>query len=720
MDSQLPNSDSQEPAVPPADNKKNTNGSSFLRLFLISFACLFLEVLFIRWIASEIRIFGYFKNVILIACVVGMGVGCALGGRQTAEANASKDSKTGRLDAAIFPLLTLILSAIVAFAGPLELTHMTFIFSLDVFMWDLLVPSATAFIRNIIAILAIFIIVVMSFDFLGQKLGAEFHGRDPLKAYGVNLAGSLAGVLVYTALCYFGTSPPVWLTIGFLSIIPFWKRPIHIFMFIASIGLAVMSSQGSTWSPYYRIDLQPFVMNKVEIGRQLDVNHDYHQKTLNFSKEFLAQHPDLKESKDFQIYYNTYNLPCELAPKHDRVLILGAGTGNDVAAALRAGAQHVDAVEIDPTIQNLGKSIHPENPYADSRVNAINNDARAFLGNTKEKYDVIVFGHVDSHTTFSTLGSVRLDNYLYTKESLQAATNALSDRGLAALSFAAGPEWLRARLYQVVRAVAPSEPVVLRTHFDNPGSITILWGPGLEEINDNLKATRGKDFIPVEELNTPIELPTDDWPFLYQQFRNIPPFYLALLVTVFTIGSGIILSRMRLNASALTGYWQFMLLGAGFLLLETRGMLAVSVLIGSTWLVNSLVIAVILITALCANFLVMKVPSLKEWHGYAGLLGALLLLYFMPLSQFSGESIGIKLLVSFVALGLPVIFSGIVFSRAFSKAKEPECALGVNILGALVGGCLEYTSTIVGTNGLTLIAIAIYALSFFTRTRDSK
>jgi spermidine synthase len=43
----------------------------------------------------------------------------------------------------------------------------------------------------------------------------------------------------------------------------------------------------------------------------------------------------------------------------DDVLILGAGTGTDVAAALRHGAKHVDAVEIDPVILRLGASIIP-------------------------------------------------------------------------------------------------------------------------------------------------------------------------------------------------------------------------------------------------------------------------------------------------------------------------------------------------------------------------
>ncbi len=45
--------------------------------------------------------------------------------------------------------------------------------------------------------------------------------------------------------------------------------------------------------------------------------------------------------------------------------MIGAGSGNDVSRALQWGAQHVDAVEIDPVIQRLGVENHPDHPYAD-------------------------------------------------------------------------------------------------------------------------------------------------------------------------------------------------------------------------------------------------------------------------------------------------------------------------------------------------------------------
>ncbi|HMO24049.1 MAG TPA: hypothetical protein PKC98_24060, partial [Candidatus Melainabacteria bacterium] len=65
--------------------RKSILESGWVRLFLISFAVLFFEVLLIRWIASEIRIFGFFKNLILIGAIVGMGIGCSLGGRRATE-----------------------------------------------------------------------------------------------------------------------------------------------------------------------------------------------------------------------------------------------------------------------------------------------------------------------------------------------------------------------------------------------------------------------------------------------------------------------------------------------------------------------------------------------------------------------------------------------------------------------------------------------------------
>lgn len=70
------------------------------------------------------------------------------------------------------------------------------------------------------------------------------------------------------------------------------------------------------------------------------------------------------------------------------MLIVGAGTGNDVAGALRMGAKRVDAVEIDPMLVDLGRKSHPEKPYTNPRVSVHIDDARSFLKKTGKKYDL--------------------------------------------------------------------------------------------------------------------------------------------------------------------------------------------------------------------------------------------------------------------------------------------------------------------------------------------
>ena len=46
-----------------------------LRLFLVSFLVLFLQVALIRWMPAYVRLLAYFSNFILLAAFLGIGVG---------------------------------------------------------------------------------------------------------------------------------------------------------------------------------------------------------------------------------------------------------------------------------------------------------------------------------------------------------------------------------------------------------------------------------------------------------------------------------------------------------------------------------------------------------------------------------------------------------------------------------------------------------------------
>jgi hypothetical protein len=206
------------------------------------------------------------------------------------------------------------------------------------------------------------------------------------------------------------------------------------------------------------------------------------------------------------------------------------------------------------------------------------------------------------------------------------------------------------------------------------------------------------------------ELLTDDWPFLYMRSRSIPPNYLlALLMTI--VASLLLVWRavpsidMRRPAN-----WNFFALGAAFALLETRGITEVALVFGSTWLTNTIVIGAILAMILLANLVVFRwQPPLQLV--YAGLFVAVLADYLFPLQRLLDLDFWAQVLAAGIRLAAPMFFSGIVFARWFERTDTPSSALGANLLGAVVGGLLEYLSLVVGLRDLYLLALCFYAVS---------
>ncbi len=140
--------------------------------------------------------------------------------------------------------------------------------------------------------------------------------------------------------------------------------------------------------------------------------------------------------------------------------MVGAGTGNDVAAALRAGAGHVEAIEIDPAILLTGRLSHPEKPYSDARVHAVINDARSFLRTTEQTFDLVVYGLLDSHTLLSQGSSVRLDSFVYTVEGLREARARLKSDGMLSLSFTVLSDALGRKIYLMLQQAFDGRPPV--------------------------------------------------------------------------------------------------------------------------------------------------------------------------------------------------------------------------------------------------------------------
>jgi spermine/spermidine synthase len=411
--------------------------------------------------------------------------------------------------------------------------------------------------------------------------------------------------------------------------------------------------------------------------------------------------------------------------KPRQVLVLGAGGGNDVAAAVRNGATSVAAVEIDPVIASLGRLLHPEKPYDAPQVRLVVDDARNFLERARDRYDLIVFGLVDSHTVVAAMSNIRLDSFLYTRESFARARDLLTPDGMIALSFSSGygeSYWLLRRIAYMLEYTFGTPPVILEVGYD--GGFVFLAGPQaprqLTDPVDRGRAESAQSRFQGHLGGVASEPATDDWPFMYLRGRFIPTEYWIIGAVVFVFALAMVWRLVPGGLAAVDGH--FFCLGAAFLLLEVRNLAELSLLFGSTWMVNAFVIAGVLVMAFVANVVAgrFRVP---ETAVFAALALSVALSFFSPVTYLAGMDPWVRMLLGTAILSLPFFFSGLVFSTSFKATASPAVAYGSNLLGA-VGGLLEQGSLAHGIRSLSLLALVIYALAYLLlqrrRAQDAK
>lgn len=398
-------------------------------------------------------------------------------------------------------------------------------------------------------------------------------------------------------------------------------------------------------------------------------------------------------------------MPFRLKPNAERVLIVGGGTGNDAAAALRHGARHIDVVDIDPEIIAIGKRSHPERPYDDPRVTVYVDDARHFFHGAETGYDVIVFAMLDSIRLMSAMSSLRLDSYVYTLESFGEARRLLTPDGIQVTGFSVGEPWMQTRFYEMLREVYRGEPIFVNEQLGTSGGMVFISGPGSQALGMKIKP-RPRD--------TNVVLPSDDWPFVYARGQSISTEYLIALALV------LLLSTLVLRWSTGQQGWpdaHFFCLGAGFLLLETKNVTTVALVFGSTWYVNSVVFFSVLVMALLSALLLAWTERIRISWAYAGLFAAIALNYLVPLGSFAEAAFPVRLALVGGLTALPLFFSGIVFAYSFKRAADPAAALGANVLGGVMGGVLEYLSLVFGLQFLFFLVAVFYGLSLLALVR---
>jgi len=691
---------------------KSLKKSLSVKILLLSILILFLELFLIRWLSCEIRIFSYFRNLVLLGCFVGLGMGALI------------KNKPPTMLWSIAGVLILIIAG--GSQHFISITQLLSPFSGEQFIWQVLGEGIhwVHLFKGLVLTFFLFLTIIAIFLPIGALLAEMLQTYPRITiAYSVNIVGSLIGVWLFTLSSYLYFSPYFWMIIVAAL---FWffigdnireKSLLIIFSIISIFLLLPYHGDNSNyvdevWSPYQKLEV-----NKLDHGQfWVSVNNARFMMLVNNSVEFFQKYIGKKWQKDRM--FNQYDFPYLFKNNLKDVLIVGSGGGNGVAAALRNGALSVDAVEIDPVIYGIGLRYHPERPYQHKHVNIIINDARAFFKSSTKKYDVVSFGLLDSHINSSSLGNTRLDEYVYTEESIREARRLLKQNGVLTLVFKSQKEWITWRIYHILNKVFPNPPLVINV-FNRGG-----WGWNATMFvahNDayNLEAWLSKngklrEFIKRNALQVrPIEDVSevkDDWPYFYLKKRSIPQLYIilsfCLLIMILPLWNSFGIQRTGIN-------WHFFFLGAGFMLLEFQNISKSSLLFGSTWITNVYTFSAILILILLSNWLMDKFQFKQINFAYWLLLCWIVFLFVLPVNMFLIMGTKFNIFITATLMNIPILFAGLIFIHSFNQISDKKLAYGSNLLGACVGGLCESLSFLMGIRFLLVILLIFYGLSWY-------
>ncbi len=667
-------------------------------LFRTSVLLLYLEVALLRWVGAYVPFASFFTHHVLLGALLGVSLGFFLTGRPER----------------LLRLAPITLLATLAAAGLFHTLHAEGLLAVrvgdpdapDRLFFGTIWPTWQA--RRLglpieITLLVLFVGTALMCAALGQRLGTLFdqvEGR--LSAYAAHLGGCVAGIVAFAWLSATGAPPLTWFVPALVLLgVEVRSRVWSTLVLVACAGLVFglqLPREGweRSWSPYNRIDFEPE-------RRLVFANGIGHQQIVDEGRAGLA----------YALPYELIEAAGEERPR--RVLVLGAGTGNDVAIALAHGAETVDAVEIDPLLAELGRKHHPDGPYADPRVRVHIEDGRAFLERDGASYDLIVYGLVDSLTLHSSYSSVRLESYLFTREALQAARARLAPGGRVVITNYLRSGWLALRLAAMceevfgsapsVFSLPPRERITANTPPDDALTVLVAGAPVPPRVGAGGEAQR------VSRLE-PSTLPdaTDDRPYPYLKQRRIPAQNLRALGAL--LGASLLLVLLVRAPLGRALDRHFLFLGVGFALVETTSIARLAAVFGTTWQVHAAVVSGVLVTSLIGTALAAARPGLRGALLYLGLAASLVLSHAVDASTL----LSLPAPAAAGALFAPLFFSGAIFALGLARCTTPHRVLGSNAVGVLLGIGLESLSVVLGLRGMVLVVAAAYALSLPRRS----
>ena len=633
---------------------------------------LFLELALIRWLGSNVVHLSYFSNFVLLGSFLGIGAGFLI---------SRKDWSVWPIS---LPLLTVLVIGVLVFPVSIERTGSDMIF-----FTSLEVTGPPAW----LALPLIFILAAVILAGPAELVGRCFARLAPLTAYRYDLVGSLLGIVAFTALSFLHAPSIAWGVIAaalYIVLALPGRRAISICW---SLGLVFAltcetMTPGVSWSPYYKIRTHE-LPDRGPGFLQIDANGVPHQ---------LMAPAKWKIEQGERIYQTPYlRLPGN---RMENVLIVGAGSGSDVAIALREGARHVDAVDIDPRILQIGMERNLDRPYADPRVTRHTNDGRAFLESADRKYDLILFALPDSLTLVNGASQIRLESFLFTQEAMNSVRRHLKPGGAFAMYNYYREPWLIDRLAGAAATAFGHAPCV-DTFAGAQAVISIAVAPDHQRC---ISAWHPSSAGVVQPAH-------DDAPFLYFRGGTFPPLYGVTLVAIL-LTSLVTVRALGGPFGQMRPYADLFFMGAAFLLLETKNVATFALLFGTTWLVNALVFGSVLIVVLAAVEVTRKFRTPPLPLVFGGIAASLALAWIVQPSWLLPLPFLPRLIAASMLAFLPIFLANVAFAKRFQGTGDAQAAFAINLLGTIVGGCLEYAALFTGYSNLLIIAGLLYLVAF--------
>ncbi len=638
------------------------------RLVFASFLMLFTELALIRWITANNVFVTEATNLILLASFLGIGIGFL-------------NARSGRDYLRWTPVALLALVA--------------FVLAFPVILHSTTGPTPFRGVGRMpalpqpVSFTAVFLLTVAVMAGLGQAVARVFVGFRPLSAYRLDILGSIAGITLFSVLSFLDQPPVTWAVVAGAGLVGLLLPKVRWWQVVAAAGavalLAIESfTTGQIWSPYNKLALHQARSNPGIVGVAAN------------NIPFQTIHPVTRMRK-FYFFPYRHVTPQSLG----NVLIIGAGTGNDVAVALSEGARHIDAVEIDPRLPAVGRQYHPDHPYQDPRVTAYVADGRQYLQDTSKRYNLILFALPDSLTALAGQSGIRLESYLLTAQSIAAARAHLAPGGTFAMYNWYAP-FVLDRYATTIKDVFHRAPCAELGGAPGAGrrQAVLTVAPG-GPVPHCARFWHGGQITPA----------SDDRPFPYLRSAAIPASYLWILGAIL-LGSVLLVRAGGGSFTRMRPYADLAFMGAAFLLLETKSIVGFALLFGTTWFVNALVFAGVLVAVYLAvetaRWLRLPPPPVL----YGALIAALAVAWVVPQASLLGLPVIPRFLAGSALAFAPVFLANLVFAQRFSGVAGTGTAFAANLLGAMAGGTLEYVSLITGYRFLLIVIAVLYALAF--------